>query len=632
MGTSDRRNSDERLWEEVSSEPTDQVIGRATRASLLVLLGIFIVAGLGLLVTYLAGRSGGGPVDQSGGETPGPARQQQPAVEQLPRVSFTDVTDQAGIDFIHHNGATGLKFLPETMGGGVAFTDIDGDGDPDILLVNGTDWPGDSGVGGGTSRLYMNDGSGIFSDVTEGSGLDVPLYGMGVTVGDYDGDGARDLFISAVGRNLLLRNVSQESMPPRFEDVTESAGLADDDRWSTSSGFFDADGDGDLDLLVANYIQWSPGIDLAVDYQLTGVGRAYGPPTNFKGEDMSFYRNMGDGTFDEATEEAGFIVRNPVTGKPMGKSLGLAMDDIDSDGDIDVVVANDTVANYLFRNNGDGTFSEIGAESGIAYDRNGSATGAMGIDIARTRNDGSRAIAIGNFANEMSSFYLSRGEGMVFSDDAITEGIGPPTRSVLSFGLLFMDVNLDGLVDLVQTNGHIEDRINTVQPSQRHAQSAQVFINMGPDAPLAFAQVPGPMLGDLSRPIVGRGSAYADMDADGDLDIIMTQVGGAPMLLRNDLDQPTRWLRIRLAGNRGNPDAVGARVSARTSLGPRSMVVMPTRSYLSHVEPVLTLGLADGETVDAIEVQWPDGATSVLQPPDSIRLNREIVLEHPGSS
>ena len=620
----------------------DAVIGRVFARSLKVLAALAAAA---LIVVALRYVFRAGPEEAV--EIPVAApRAVEAAPRDVPVVPFTDVTAGAGIDFIHVNGAAGEALLPETMGAGGAFFDFDRDGDQDLLLVNSTTWEAvlsDAGAGPGTGptmSLYENDGTGKFADRTAGSGLEVSFYGTGVAVGDVDGDGWTDLFVSAVGSNRLFRNVEgQRGNSSRFEDVTATAGVAGaDTEWSSSSAFFDADGDGDLDLLVGNYVRWSREIDIEVGYQLTGVGRAYGPPLNYGGTTMDLYRNDGSGVFTDVSEEAGLHILNPATETPVAKTLGLAPVDIEGDGDTDVVVANDTVRNFLLVNDGSGVFTEDGELYGLAYGRDGAATGAMGADAADFRNDGELGFAIANFANEMTSLYVSQGDPTLWSDEAITAGIGAPSRRVLSFGLFFFDYDLDGRLDLLQVNGHLEDDIEVVEPSQQYRQTPQLFWNAGPDAASTFVPVE-PAPGDgLTMELVGRGSSYADIDGDGDLDVLLLQTGDQPLLLRNDQATGHRWLRFLLRGDgeRVNRDAIGAwvEVEQETAAGPvvQRRRVMPTRSYQSQVEPVVTIGLGDVASVDElgrVEVLWPDGTRQAV---DVDGLDRVVEIEYPSSN
>lgn len=580
----------------------DAVIGRAFRWSLVVLAGL-IVAGGGLWF-WLKHR----PAAAAAPLAPLMAPQPPPSlVNEIPAVPFKDITAAAGIAFSHVNGAYGDKLLPETMGGGVAFFDYDNDGDPDLFFVNSCYWPGKAPEGKPppTMALYRNDGDGRFTDATPGSGLEVTFYGQGCAVGDYDNDGWVDLFLSGVHGNRLLRNRGQG----RFEDVTETSGVGGSGQdWSSSCGFLDYDRDGDLDLFVCNYVQWSREIDFEVGYKLVGIGRAYGQPRDFPGTFPFLYRNEGGGRFSDVSKWAGVQVKNPVTGVPAAKSLGLAAADLDQDGWLDLVVANDTVQNYVFHNNRDGTFKEIGALSGIAFDSYGQTRGAMGIDVARFRNDDAIGIAIGNFANEMTALYVSQAQPMTFTDEAITEGIGPAGRLLLKFGIFFFDYDLDGRLDVLTANGHLETEISKVQQSQTYAQPAQLFWNSGSGRGPGFLAVPPAKCGeDLLQPIVGRGSAYADIDGDGDLDVVLAQTGGPPLLLRNDQNLGHHWLRFKLVGTAANRDAIGAEVRVRAGRQTMYRTVMPTRGYLSQSELPVTFGLGNVDRIESVEVRWPDG-------------------------
>ncbi|QDV05903.1 ASPIC and UnbV [Planctomycetes bacterium Poly30] len=584
----------------------DAIIGKAFNRSLLA----FAIIGVGIGALILLNREKE-PEEIVKEKEVGVIKDVETDVETLPEVRFTDVTSEAGIDFVHENGATADKLLPETMGGGCAFFDYDRDGDEDLFLVNGRTWPHlEDGARVPGNRLYANDGAGHFTDMTEGSGLEGGTFGMGVAVADIDGNGWIDVFTTGIGGNRLYLNQGAG----KFVDATASSGLAGDGAaWTTSAGFFDMDGDEDLDLFVCSYVRWSREIDQEVAYSLNGKDPAYGPPMNYGGTFSSLYRNEGGGRFTDVSETAGIQVRNSATGEPMGKALGVAFRDIDGDGDEDIFVANDTVQNHLFLNNGDGTFEESGAGTGFGYDRNGGATGAMGIDIGDFRGDGSFGVCIGNFANEMSSLFVKHPSKLRFSDDAIGEGIGSPSRLRLSFGMFFFDYDLDGRLDLLQVNGHLEETISENQASQEYEQPPQLFWNQGPDQRSCFVEVPPATAGDLSRKLVGRGSAYADIDLDGDLDVLMMQVGRAPVLLRNDQALGRHWLRVRLQQPGMNPDAIGATLELTTPHGALRRKITPTRSYLSQSELPMTFGLgAETPATLSLLVRWPDGSEQVV--------------------
>jgi hypothetical protein len=453
------------------------------------------------------------------------------------------------------------------------------------------------------------------------------MYGTGVAIGDVDADGLIDLYVTAFGENRLYRNLGDN----RFEDITEVSGTAGGaEDWSSSPAMFDYDGDGDLDLFVPNYVKWSREKDLASNFTLNGTDRAYGPPKLYEGTQPVLYRNDGTGRFDDVSEQAGLVVTNPSSGFNVAKSLAVLPIDIDRDGWMDVLVANDTTQNFLFHNTGDGTFEEMGEDAGVAYDNRGLSTGCMGIDAAYYRNDESLGIGIGNFSMEMTSFYVSGRTPMLFSDEAIIEGIGSPTRLLLSFGLFFFDYDLDGRLDLFQTNGHLEEEISEIQRSQKYRQPAQLFWNSGSDSGPTFELVPSEVAGDLVVPIVGRGAAYADIDADGDLDVIVTQVGDRPLLLRNDQELGHHWIRLVLEGRLPNLDAIGAWIELQAGGVTQRRQVMPTRSYLSQVELPVTFGLGQAEVIDSIRITWPDGTEQAIAV-DSISIDTQHVIRQDAS-
>ena len=593
------------------------------------LLFVLIAAGVGIALWM---RSQKPPAVEQKTVLGVPQVRERPVAE-VPVMPFTDITESSGIRFVHDNGAVGEKLLPETMGGGCAFLDYDGDGDQDILLVNSCRWVWDARPAEAlpTMALYRNDGDGKFSEVTKEAGLDVTFYGQGVAVGDYDSDGDVDLFVSAVGPNRAegekLRT-EQGSGPNRlfrndggkFVDATAEAGVAGcEDDWSTSCGFLDYDNDGDLDLFVANYVKWTRTFDKVQPFTLTGGERAYGRPQDFPGTFPYLYRNDGGGKFTEVGKSAGLQVVSPLRKDrdvAVAKSLGVTFADFDSDGWLDVVVANDTVQNFLFHNKQDGTFEEVSEERGVAFDQKGDARGAMGIDAARIRDGKAVAIAIGNFANEMTAFYVAQGDSMFFTDEAIATGIGPQSRLELKFGTLFVDVDLDGRLDIVSANGHLENEINKVQVSQTYEQSPHFFWNCGPASKTEFCPVPKEKCGeDYLKRMVGRGAATADIDGDGDLDLLFAATGSAPRLLRNDQQLGHHWLRVDVTGAKGNRSGVGAKIEVETTAGKLVGHVVPTRGYLSQSELPVTFGLGKSEGISRVTVTWPGGEKKTIENP-----------------
>ena len=611
--------------ERIIDEENDEIIGVMLRRSLVF---IFVLAVVGVLAYVYVIRE----TDQEIAITQTERKEVQARnlgegegrdVAPIPKMTFTDITQLAGLEFEHENGARGEKLLPETMGGGCAFLDYDNDGDQDILLINSKSWEDfKPEMLGPTSKLYQNDGQGKYIDVSEQTGLNIELYGMGCAVADYDNDGNVDIFISALGGNRLLRNNNGV-----FVDQTEIAGLSDGpNNWSTSCTWFDMENDGDLDLFVCSYITWSKEIDISQGFSLVGVGRAYGPPTSFGGSFSQLYENNGDGTFGDISQQAGIQITNKdQEGVAVGKSLGVIPVDVNLDGYLDLVVSNDTVRNFMFINQGDQTFEESGVLAGIAFDPNGNARGAMGIDAANFRNDECLGIGIGNFANEMSALYVCEGATLSFVDEAIATGFGPQTRSDLTFGMFFFDFDLDGRLDIFGANGHLEEEINKVQESQFYEQAPQLFWNAGYDYDTEFIRMDESNLGEeFFVPLVGRGATYADIDADGDLDVLITTSGRKPRLLRNDQGLGNAWLRVELLGTTDNKQGIGATVILSHENGVQRRVMMPSKSYLSQTEMVLTFGLGKGVETVQLEVLWPNGQKQVINSPE---LNQQIVVE-----
>ncbi len=562
----------------------DAAIGRALWRSLLVAAAVLAIIGGATLIMWLNAKQ-----PETKVVTPVAPTVRAEVETPLPELPFKDITEAAGIKFVHENGASGEKLLPETMGGGVAFFDYDNDQDADLLFVNSQRWSWDKrGPSDATCHLYANDGAGKYTDVSAETGLNISLYGMAPAVGDFDNDGWTDVFLTAVGKNRLFRNVEG-----KFKEVTNEAGVGGaDDAWSTSAAFFDYDNDGRLDLFVCNYVQWSREIDLNQSFTLIGGGRAYGPPRAFGGTFPYLYHNEGDGKFRDVSAEMAVQITNRDTGVPLAKGMGLAPVDVDGDGYMDLIVANDTVQNFLLLNKNGQKFVESAEFCNIAYDRAGTARGAMGIDTTVFRPDGTLAVGIGNFANEMSALYIAPSRRTRFFDAATVTGFGPPTRSVLTFGLFFFDVDLDGRMDVFGANGHLEQEISKVQKSQSYEQPPQLFWNAGPEGTSELVQVPADKTGaEFTKPMVGRGAAYADIDGDGDLDVCIAANGAAPRLLRNDQKLGHHYLRVRLEGRKTNRNAIGAKVSIMANSVTQTRVVMPTRSYCSQCELPVTFGL-----------------------------------------
>jgi hypothetical protein len=606
--------------EEETAHADDRIIARGVRFSLSALLVLGVLAAA--LILILKHKPPPAPAQIT--KLSAPSAPERPQAE-VPLANFKDITAEAGITFKHVTGAYGAKLLPETMGGGVAFFDYDNDGYQDLLFINSNFWPEHpAGNSPPRSALYHNDGHGHFTDVTQGCGLDVGCYGMGVAIGDYDNDGLDDVLITAVGGCRLFHNEGHG----KFREVTSDAGVGGSTNdWSTAAAFFDYDNDGKLDLFVGNYVKWSREIDAEVGYKIDGRTRAYGPPMNFAGAFPHLYHNEGGGHFREVTDSSGLLVKNPSTGVPTAKTLGIAPIDINGDGWIDLVVANDTTPNLVFINQHDGTFKEIGAQCGVAFDSYGNIRGAMGIDAADYRNDGKLGIAIGNFANEMTALYVAQNSRTNFADEAITEGVGPASRLLLKFGVFFFDYDLDGRLDLLSCNGHLEEEISKIQQSQRYRQPAQLFWNAGEQSSGCFVPVSGDKAGaDLFQPMVGRGAAFADIDGDGDPDIVLTQVGGSPLLLRNDQKLAHHYVRLKLVGTKSNRDAIGAWVTARVNGRNLSRQVMPTHGYLSQSELPVTFGLGKSTQIDSLEIRWSGGA---VQKVGNVPIDQTTVITEP---
>jgi len=513
------------------------------------------------------------------------------AIAAPPAITFTDVTAQAGIHFTHNAGRAGKRYLPETLGSGCAFFDFDGDGWPDILLINSKDWTprGRKSL----PALYHNNRNGTFTDVTAGSGLDVEMYGMGVAIADYDNDGREDVYITALEGDRLFHNEGNG----KFRDVTKAAGIQNAS-FGTSAAWLDYDRDGKVDLFVANYVQWKPENDLWCS--LDGSTKSYCTPESYKGTRSKLYHNLGGGRFEEVGERAG-------VGDPTSKSLGITVLDYNGDGWPDLFVANDTQPNRLYRNLGNGTFHEEGMTAGVAYGEDGVARGAMGADAADYDRCERPHLLVGNFSNQMIGLYHNEGNGL-FVDEAPSSAVGRASLLSLAFGVFFFDYDLDGYPDIFAANGHIEDEIGRVQPKVSYREAPLLFHDLGNGK---FENVTASMGTAFNRPIVARGAAYGDFDHDGDLDVLISTNNGPAYLYRNDGGNRNHWLSLRLIGTKSNRDGIGAVVRVESSSGKQWSMVRSGSSYCSQSDLALTFGLGK-DTIASVQVEWPSGMKQQL--------------------
>jgi len=532
-----------------------------------------------------------------------------------PAVRFVEISEQAGIHFIHNNGATGKKYMPETIGSGVAFLDYDNDGWQDLLFINSTNWPGDKSRHS-TLKLYRNNGDGTFTDVTRQAGLDIEMYGMGVAVGDYDNDGYEDIYITGIGPNHLFRNTlgdpGRKPGQPIFQEVTQQAGVEGVPppgmplrwKWSTSAAWLDYDKDGKLDLFVCNYVKWSPKTDIRCGRP--DGSKQYCPPESYEGVCCTLYHNEGGGRFRDVSAETG--IRSL---KTAGKSFGIAVADYNGDGWPDIAVANDTWPNFLFVNQGGKRFVEKGIESGLAEEEGGKAKAGMGIDTADWNNDGKFGLTVGNFTAEGLSLFRndSTGSDILFTNVSSQDAIAATSLNYLTFGCLFFDYDLDGRQDLLAANGHIDDLVHLSNTMISYRERPLLYRNLGQGR---FEEV-GLQAG-LRQQVVGRGLAYGDIDNDGDLDVALIDNGGRARLFRNEGGNRHRWIRFRTVGSRSNREGIGALIRVTVGAVTQSQYVHSGGSFLSECQREPTFGLGSAMQADRIEIMWPSGAVDRIGP------------------
>jgi hypothetical protein len=519
-------------------------------------------------------------------------------------IRFTDITRQAGIHFSHYNGAAGKKWLPETIGAGCAFIDLDGDGWADLFFLNGKGWS--QSAQRHFPALYRNNRNGTFTDITKGSGLDLEMYANGVAVADYDNDGLPDIYVTALGGDHLFHNEGHG----HFKDVTTASEIHNAN-FGTSAAWVDYDRDGKADLVIANYVDWSAPKDIYCS--MDGKTKSYCTPESYKGQSLKLYHNLGGGRFEDVTKKAGLYANT-------SKSLGIVVFDYNGDGWPDLFISNDTQPNKLYRNNKNGTFTELGVEAGVAYGDDGVARGAMGADAADYDRSGHLGLVVGNFSKQMMALYRNDGSGL-FSDIASSTVLARSSLLDVTFGAFFFDYDLDGFPDIFAVNGHIEPDINRTQSDLSFRELPVLFRNNGHGSFDDVSNWVGP---DIRRPIVGRGAAYADFDHDGDLDIVVTANGGPAELFRNDGGNKNNWVNIRLVGRRSNRSGLGAVVRVESSSGKQWQTVHSGSSYCSQSDLALTFGLKQDRNISKLTVEWPSGK---VQHFENVPINRFLTID-----
>jgi hypothetical protein len=532
-----------------------------------------------------------------------------PALSAATPVRFVDVAQAAGIAFQHANAASSEKYLIETMGSGCGWIDYDQNGLFDLYLVNGAATRVYNPKHPLRSALYRNNGDGTFTDVTTKSGVGAEgLFGMGVAVGDYDNDGFPDLLVLGYGRCILYHNNGDGT----FTDVTTNAGVENLSRWASSAAWFDYDNDGRLDLVIANYVDWSPERNFYCGDPGPGM-RSYCHPDDFHSQPPTLYHNNGDGTFTDVSKSSG-------VGRKGGNGLGVVTFDYDNDGWQDIFIANDHMPNFLFHNNRNGTFTEIGYVAGVAVSADGDFEAGMGVDAADTTGSGRLDLAVAHLDMQLARLYQNMG-AQSFDDATLRSKIGYTTFNMSEFGLRFMDYDNDGAVDLFMATGHVLDNIERYHANAHYAEPKLMFRNTGHGI---FEDVSRQLGPDFQLPRISRGAAICDFDNDGDLDILVNHCGGAPQLLRNDDGNANHWLEIFLIGTKSNRDGVGARVKVCAG----DLVLYDQRkggmSYQSAQDPRLHFGLGQRSVIDSVEISWPSGAVTTLA---SLKSNRIIAVK-----
>ncbi|WP_373652384.1 CRTAC1 family protein [Schlesneria sp. DSM 10557] len=593
-----------------TGDTDDRIIDGGIRWSIAILL---IILSVSYTVSRIGSSKSSAPIASARLPTY-PPRTTFPPKPVVPQILLTDITQAAGIDFIHDRGARGEWRLPEAMGGGCVVFDYDLDGHQDILLIHANDQVPSSSI-----KLYRNDGTGSFSDVTVEAGLAASLVGMGGTAADFDNDGWPDILITSLGPNRLFHNRGGT-----FREVTDATGIAGDARvWSMGSCWVDYDRDGDLDLFIGNYLNWSAELDRGLNCCWDGATRSYCDPDLFAGVQPYFYENLGDGTFNDTTAAVGVVVKNRDTGQPVPKTLAVVACDLNDDGWTDLAVTGDAGQNLAYINTTQGGFQETSTELGMAYDRYGMATRSFGIDCAVLSDDQAIAIGMGRAGNLPDSLYVRSKEDKVFTDQSLPAGIATVSRPFLTFGICFVDMDLDGNLDVVLNNGQIQENFDTLQQSQSWRQTPLLFWQSRSDPPEFVPLTSADCGEEFCQPISGRGVAYADFDGDGDLDLLMTTVGGSPRLFRNDQQLKRNWIGLVLHARTANRDALETRLELKIGTRVLTRTIRPVGGYLSQHQTSLVVGLGEFKVADGLTIRWPDGSQEHLA---DVSANQEIHL------